>query len=643
MHNDEVPGSPSSDDSSVTTTTSPTSASAPGPGPSTSRSRAKKIPHTLGKGRACLKCRARKMRCDGKHPTCSSCLRANRECVYEEERSRTQKLLDKIDQLEGKLSELQSAANGSSPATSNKSCEFLGFGQEVAAGPPARAHADSGITFPGVFALPQDAGSDAFYLGGDSAQKIDFSGDWWWADHPPPAIRKFLLEVCLSQRARPALHMHVGRFFDSLSSASPPLPSLLNAMYLLGCNLSNVPLLASLEQLYLERARKCMAGELPRAHLNYVQWIQASCLVTYYLTRSGRFLEARHELSGASNLVVSCNLHKITSSKWHATAQPLGPPGSASMSPKSNLQMPSPKEAAFVGPPYLPPPNDAIELGERIGAFWMTYLLDHVTSLVCGLPPNRFFEAETETVWPRPFDEHETGLRSNPDASVSSLFGPHPLPPFDPPCSLYALRIKSIALLAREYHNALTIFLNGLPPLTHDPTSQEVDFDPPLPINIGIFLVQTMALVGFVHLYSALNIDHNTSPASGPLWTLYQNRLAICKRAVTLVKQVHDIGLPFKTLPTTCGFAWCAIARALAQHIRRLVPLSQVGGSPLAELEATREEYELLVEAILGMSSYQLERLSEFLEGREEGDLFPPTAVGSSSSSTPLTFDHHTP
>lgn len=115
----------------------------------------------------------------------------------------------------------------------------------------------------------------------------------------------------------------------------------------------------------------------------------------------------------------------------------------------------------------------------------------------------------------------------------------HPPPPFD--------------CLFQEYHNSLTVFLNGLPPITHDPNVQEVDFDPPVPINIGIFLVQTMALVGFVHLYSALNIDHNTSPASGPLWTLYQNRLAICKRAVALVKQVHDAGLPFKTLPTTCG------------------------------------------------------------------------------------------
>lgn len=135
----------------------------------------------------------------------------------------------------------------------------------------------------------------------------------------------------------------------------------------------------------------------------------------------------------------------------------------------------------------------------------------------------------------------------------------------------------------------MTVFLNGLPPITHDPTSQEIDFDPPIPVNIGIFLIQTMALVGFVHLYSALNIDHNTSPASGPLWTLYQNRLAICKRAVALVKQVHEAGLPFKTLPTTCGVSHptlrplnsCSLGIVLRGHSNR-TPLRDIrsGGWP---------------------------------------------------------------
>lgn len=49
-----------------------------------------------------------------------------------------------------------------------------------------------------------------------------------------------------------------------------------------------------------------MAEELPRPHLNYVQWIQASCLVTYYLTRSGRFLEARHEVRRCEYFTADC-------------------------------------------------------------------------------------------------------------------------------------------------------------------------------------------------------------------------------------------------------------------------------------------------------------------------------------------------
>lgn len=95
-----------------------------GPGPSTSRARTTQL-KTLGKGRACVKCRSRKMvrtssapavqeltrpelqKCDGKHPTCSPCQRQNRECIYEPERTRTQKLLDKIELLEGRLAELR--------------------------------------------------------------------------------------------------------------------------------------------------------------------------------------------------------------------------------------------------------------------------------------------------------------------------------------------------------------------------------------------------------------------------------------------------------------------------------------------------------------------------------------------------------
>lgn len=100
------------------------------------------------------------------------------------------------------------------------------------------------------------------------------------------------------------------------------------------------------------------------------------------------------------------------------------------------------------------------------------YTLDHISSLVCGLPPNLYFESEIETVWPRLFEEYENvssdcplaftrrtkphprfqGIPRTPDGNIASLFGPEPGPPFDPPCSMYALRVKAMALLARASH-----------------------------------------------------------------------------------------------------------------------------------------------------------------------------------------------
>lgn len=56
----------------------------------------------------CFSLRARVQKCDGKQPTCTPCAALKRECVYEEfEKSRTQKLLVKIQSLEEKLGELQ--------------------------------------------------------------------------------------------------------------------------------------------------------------------------------------------------------------------------------------------------------------------------------------------------------------------------------------------------------------------------------------------------------------------------------------------------------------------------------------------------------------------------------------------------------
>lgn len=80
-------------------------------------------------------------------------------------------------------------------------------------------------------------------------------------------------------------------------TGSPPLPALLNAMYLVGCHLLEEPEFALVEPHYLTRTRRMLSDSLGDPSVHLLQWLQAACLLTYYLWRKCRFLEARQEVS----------------------------------------------------------------------------------------------------------------------------------------------------------------------------------------------------------------------------------------------------------------------------------------------------------------------------------------------------------
>jgi hypothetical protein len=121
-------------------------------------------------------------------------------------------------------------------------------------------------------------------------------------------LSEYRIAICIAQRARPALHIHVDRFYESLLNPSifnpKPLPGLLNAMYLMGCNLSNDLTLMALESFYLDQTRRLLAEELAQPDVPLIQWLQASCLVAFYLHRVGRFLEARNEVRHAGRCII---------------------------------------------------------------------------------------------------------------------------------------------------------------------------------------------------------------------------------------------------------------------------------------------------------------------------------------------------
>lgn len=118
-----------------------------------------------------------------------------------------------------------------------------------------------------------------------------------------PIFRR--LEEYMRQRSRLPIEIHVGRFWDSVSpngSRPPPLPGLLNAMYLLVCMWSDDINFKSLQPIFLARARKYQAETLGKPGTNLVQWIQASCMLGWYLSAVGRALEARQEVRHESRV-----------------------------------------------------------------------------------------------------------------------------------------------------------------------------------------------------------------------------------------------------------------------------------------------------------------------------------------------------
>ena len=52
---------------------------------------------------ACIVCRRRKLRCDGKKPTCGTCSRLNHECFYDEVRKKSGPKRGYVKQLEARL------------------------------------------------------------------------------------------------------------------------------------------------------------------------------------------------------------------------------------------------------------------------------------------------------------------------------------------------------------------------------------------------------------------------------------------------------------------------------------------------------------------------------------------------------------
>lgn len=198
----------------------------------------------------------------------------------------------------------------------------------------------------------------------------------------------------LPHRSQVGFFLHCPRFLQAMYVHDPEVrvaqlsPTLLNAVYVWGAHFSTNEALLANEPVFLSRAVRAISTALSHVPpFKITHTIQAEVLLASYFFSMGRLLEGRFHCSAAVALALSCRLNKI-----RALPDPAVP---------SDLT----NAAQF----ELPAPADAVEEGERINAFWTTYILDKSWAVALGSAShiNGSSGAQVDTPWPLEIDDYE--------------------------------------------------------------------------------------------------------------------------------------------------------------------------------------------------------------------------------------------
>ncbi|OSD04103.1 hypothetical protein PYCCODRAFT_1466534 [Trametes coccinea BRFM310] len=368
-------------------------------------------PSPLQRGKACLRCRKRKMRCDGVKPACAQCVRAKKAdaCEYDDGKgkTRTQIMREHIARLEARVRELEN------PEQSAPSMTL--FDPHALSPYYSESSSSSSYDSPGKLSYSASASPTPFPLGEQDARNMmsplsvstpevdasvweslnfanlaSVSGVSSFNNMEAPPLDHILLEIFVPHRHQCGLDIHVGRLRDSMNL---PLeeqrhPVLMNAIFLWACYLSRPGTLSQYEQLYLSRTTAAI-GDAMQYPSKAVDLIQACCMLSVYYLSNGRLLEGSYYSAAASTLALQCRLHHI---------------GSEAQSMNVDTW-----DASF----DLPPPKDNVERGERISAFWQVYNLDRCWSVVlrrpATLPDSDHPMASITTPWPQRISDYENG------------------------------------------------------------------------------------------------------------------------------------------------------------------------------------------------------------------------------------------
>ncbi|KAJ6497129.1 hypothetical protein C8R47DRAFT_1318088 [Mycena vitilis] len=605
----------------------------------------------LQRGSACLCCRKRKLKCDGTRPVCTQCIKMNRddECEYDDkkQKSRTQKLKEKLSMLEQRLRELESeSAGATSPSSSSSGSSSLGLpltqqsSPEIAALPTlfdnGAGYGSPSIAMPLLdadclgnldslfesYAWSSNSSADSSLYGGasghgtpethlpmdaddpdktvhpflemspfsslNSSSEFPYMPRWNPEDPLPYENKKILLDIFLAHRHQCWFDGQVERF--SLSNThqigSEPHPALMNAIYLLACHFARSPYCTEIEHVFFTRALHEITVALDNSD-RLVDVVQASCLLSVYLYVNCRALEGYTHSFSAARLAVGLGLHQI---------RPLPPAG-------EDLQLGYSEE---ITPIPIPPARDRSEVAERIAAFWQVFMVDRCWSVASGLPvalpDGDCPQVRIRTPWPTQDMELDVpGFAKPSTETVCSLFEYQPMLSLETDAMyMPSLRAKATALYERTYRLASSTKKDDAHWAEHHTAQLALQrFALNLPafvgyeawrtqapvIDVDLFAVHTMVNVATLHLYKDTP-GHETFHAGNAI--------------LTLIRQLNDGD--YEYLDPILSACWSTVART---YVRMMSSAGQqLDATTMYPIAIIEQELEVILNAMKTLSAF---------------------------------------
>ncbi|KAJ3923204.1 hypothetical protein F5877DRAFT_74520 [Lentinula edodes] len=579
--------------------------------------------HTpLQRGLACLSCRKRKLKCDGQKPVCTPCIKMKRadECEYEDRRqkSRTQKLKEKLAMLEDRIKELEgteqttsgdaSSSHSGSPDTFDLSgtntlddvdqnqISLNNAWPATSAEPSSNSSSSSLLSASGspfasamgmVWGDTSGGGEQAFEISpftGMSSSMFPDMPHWDPTTPLPFENKKILLELFIAHRHQCWFFSDTTRLDilsngESIVGVPEPHPALMNALYLLACHFSRSPYFSELESTFLTRALREITVALDNQD-RLVDVVQASSLLAIYFYANSRILEGYCHSFSAARLAVGLGLHQI---QFTDLARPSSSSSAERSSPTGVMNLTATGSPSSIA---SSPPKDHSELRERISTFWQVFMVDRCWSVANGLPVAL------------PDGEHHQGRIKTPwpDAALDDVVTTTGV--FDPlgnPVYMPSLKAKAAALYERTFRlsssvqpnwaelaatsNALQRFLTSLPLfLGFEPWRNQAPF-----LDVELLTIHTVANVCTIH------INKNN---------LEMENLQAANYVLTLIRQLGQTD--YEWLDPLISACWMTVAKLYLQ----ILSLSGSAVANALPVFSVDQELDVLVDAMKTLSAF---------------------------------------